>query len=154
VTGQREAILSVAAHLEDLCNVLGQEPHGAIFPSAPETVVDVRIEQLRVACPQARSRVWEQVRRVAHTLHTGGDVGRAVAGSDGLGGKDHRLETGAAHLVDRGGGHPVGQTSQKRGLPRGSLAETRGDDIPDKDLVDLVRRHAATLQRGLNRPRA
>ena len=54
---------------------------------------------------------------------------------DALSGEHHRLQPGAADLVDREGGDAVVEAAVERGLPRGVLPVARLDDVPHDALV-------------------
>ena len=96
----------------------------------------MRVEQLAVPHAKTLTRPLEQIRRATHRLHPAGDGYLDVPGGDALGGQHHRLQSGAAHLVDREGGHAVRQPAAQRCLPRRCLPEPGGDDVAHDALVD------------------
>ena len=58
---------------------------------------------------------------------------------DGLVGEHHRLQPGAAHLVDRQRGDMIRQAAVERRLPRRILAEPGADDVAHDAFVDDLR---------------
>ena len=59
-----------------------------------------------------------------------------MTGADGLVGEHHRLQAGAAHLVDRQRGDVLVESAMQRRLPRGVLSLSRGNDIAHDAFVD------------------
>ncbi len=91
--------------------------------------------------------------RVAHRLHAARDGDVDVAGRDALRREHHRLQPGAADLVDREGGDAVAEPAVERGLARRILPVARLDDVPHDALVDERRVDAGARAR-LRGPRS
>jgi hypothetical protein len=83
---------------------------------------------------------------VAHRLHAAGEDDVVVAGANRLGREGHRLEAGAAHLVDRESRDGDRQPSLEGRLAGGVLPDAGGDDVPHDDVLDVLRRHTGALQ--------
>ena len=56
------------------------------------------------------------------------------------------MQTGAAHLVQGGGGSLDGETGLQSGLTGGVLAQTGLQHVAEKDLIDVLGVHAAALE--------
>ena len=126
---------------------LARHAHVALLEAAPETVVDQRVDQLPVAHAQPFAHARQQIRRVAHRLHAAGDGNLDVAGRDALRREHHRLEPGAADLVDRQRRDVIGKPAVQRRLPRRVLAVARLDDVAHDALVDRGRIDAGAPHR-------
>ena len=111
-----------------------------IFQAVAQHVV----EQPAVSHAQTPASVRQQVRSRTHALHTPGKnrripVRRKVAPQH-LARHHHRLQTRAAHLVDRRRSHAVGQPRSPHRLARRCLSEPCGKDATDKSFRKKIRR--------------
>ena len=132
-------VLRGAADVVVLGDHLAGVAHVALLERAPEAVVDHRVDDLAVAHAQAVAHARQQVRAVAHRLHAAGDGDVDVADADALVREHHRLQSRAAHLVDRQRRDVIGQAAVQRRLPRGVLAEPGGHDVAHDAFVDDLR---------------
>ena len=140
-------VLRLALDRVHLGDHLAGVAHVALLEGAPQPVVDHRVDDLAGAHAPAFPRVRQQVGSAAHRLHAAGDDDVHVADGDALGGEHHRLQAGAAHLVDGQRRDVVGQAAAKRGLSRGVLSETGADHVAHDALVDQGRIDARATNR-------
>ena len=94
------------------------------------------VVQGAVAHAEAEARFFEEIGGHTHALHAAGNHHLGIARTDGLGGQHHRLEAGAADLVDGQGLDLPGQAGHHRGLLGRVLAVTAGQDLAHDALVD------------------
>lgn len=108
--------------------------HMEIVIHVPQAVVQERVLGLDVSERGVDAR--EDVRRVAHALHTTCDHDGSVAELDALAGKHDRLHATRADLVDcsslGGGGHPRSEDD----LTSRGLAQSSRDDIAKVNFLD------------------
>jgi hypothetical protein len=132
---QRERVLLLARHAVRLGHDLAAAAHVVVLVGLPQAVVHHRVDQLAVAEAHPFPRLGQEVGRVGHGLHSARDHDVGVAGRDALRGEHHRLEAGPADLVDGERADLVGEAALQRRLPRGCLAEPRGQDVAHDDFV-------------------
>jgi len=147
-------ILVGAPDLEVLGDVLAGHPHVALLERAPQAIVDHRIDERAVAHAQPLANSREQVRGVAHGFHAAGDGDVDVAGGNALRREHHRLQAGAAHLVDRHRRDVIGQAAVERRLPRRVLSFAGGDHVAHDALVHGAGIDAGAAHRLAHRNRA
>ena len=75
-----------------------------IVKGVPQAVVQHGINRLPMAHFLAAARIGQHMGGQAHILHATGHNHFRVAGYNGLCGKMHRLESGAADFIDGHGG--------------------------------------------------
>ena len=74
----------------------------------------------------------------AHVFLAAGNDDIRIAVADGLGGQHHRLQAGAAHLVDGHRRHGLRQAGLDDGLARRVLPGARLQHLAEDDLADLL----------------
>ena len=125
-----------------LGNPLRGHAHVHIFPAAPQAIMHRCVDDFAVAHAVAGTGLGQQVRALAHALHTPGHVHVPLPGTNGVGGQHHRLQAGSAHFVDGQGTHGGGNARFERGVARGGHACPCLDDVAHDDLFDDVGRDA------------
>ncbi len=145
---QRELVLRLTRHVVLRRHALGVQAHVDVAGRAPQTVVDRRVDQRPVAEPVAGARLRQQVWREVHVLHAPRHHEVGVAGANGRCAQHHRLEPGAAHLVDGGRAHAFRQPRLERRLPSRRLAGPGLQNLADDRLVDALRGDAGALDGG------
>src|SRR4051794_7863417 len=77
------------------------QTHLTLLLRAEETVADHRVFQHPIAKAVSETRFSQQIRRVAHALHTAGDHHFVLARANQQIGERDRPHSGAANAVDR-----------------------------------------------------
>ncbi len=171
--GDGELILLLAGDLPALRHVLCGIAHVVAVEGVPQAIPDHGIDHLRVAHLDAVAQM-DAVRRLTHALLPAGDDDRRIAVADRLVAERHCPQPRPAELVDAIGGHLDGNAGADRGLPcrvltlarrqdlaHDDLGDVRGGDpgpldrFDDRDLAEIVRRHAAqaAIEGAHRRPR-
>jgi len=147
VAVEREPVLLFTRHAGFLRRVFGVATHVAVAEAAPQAVADDAVHQILVAELHAAAQAEQVVRRARHALLAARHHDLVVAGLDGLGREHHRLETRAAHLVDRQRGNLTRQARMNGGLARRRLPRAALHHVPHDHFVDVFRVHARALDR-------
>src|SRR5438094_513836 len=108
-------VLCLAADVVVLGDRFAGVAHVALLERAPQTVVDHRVDDLRVPHAQAVAYARQEVGTAAHRLHSAGDRHVDVAGADALIGEHHGFEAGAAYLINSQRRDMIGQSAPERG---------------------------------------
>ena len=116
----------------------------------PQAVDDHRVDQLRVAHAEAVTRAFQHVCRGAHVFLAAGDNHVGVAALDRLRREMNGLETAAAHLADRHGGHHVGEPALERSLACRVLTIAGSQHLAHDDLRYLLGFQPGFLQQRLD----
>jgi len=103
-----KVILGLARDVAFACAQFRRVAHVEIVVHIPEAVLDHGIGQLAVPQPVTGARLVQQIRRIAHALHAPGHHDIGIADHDRLRRQHHRLQAGAAHLVDGHAGDVIG----------------------------------------------
>lgn len=90
-----------------------------------------------VVHPVPPPRLVEEVRRVAHALHTADGEDVVLPRLDGVGGEHGGLECGATHGVDREGPYLHREAGTDGGLPRRVLPEAGGENVAHDALLHV-----------------
>src|SRR5947208_870821 len=113
-------------------------PHVQILIGVQQPIFQDDIDNLVVTQPVPGAGPRQQVGGGAHVLHPACHDDVSVACGDGLGRQHHRLQAGAAHLVDGGRRDGCRQSGIQRGLTPRRLPQSRAQHISNDDLVHLV----------------
>jgi hypothetical protein len=151
---ERELVLLLAADVVRLGEVLGGDPHVDPMERVGQASDD-RIDHLRLAHARAPARVRHPVRATAHRLRAAGHYDVGLAGLDRLSRGDDRLHARPAQAVHgerrrllRDPGLDADHACHVHVLGR------RMDDVPEHDLLDLLRLDPGAVHRGRHRRRA
>src|SRR4051812_41923110 len=96
----REVILHLAGDAVLLGHVLAGDAHVVVVEYVPESVLDHRIDNLRVAEVITLARLGKQIRSVGHRLHAACNHNVAIPSLNGLCTQGDCLESRTANLVD------------------------------------------------------
>ena len=146
LAAQGQLILHLAGDAVLFGHVLGGDAHVAVVERIPQAVVDHHVGHGGVVHAGAPAGGIDGVGSHAHALHTAGHDALSLAGHDGAVSDGNAVQTGAAHLVQGGGGGLDGQTGLQGGLTGGVLAQTSLQHVAEEQLVDLGGLDAAALQ--------
>jgi len=115
------------------------------------TVVDGhRVDHLDRAVLVAAARPGQQVGRLGHRLLAAGHDDVELAGPDELVGQRDGVQARQAHLVDRERRDAERDAGLVRGLASGDLARAGLQHLAHDHVLDLLRGHPGTLERGLD----
>ena len=89
-------------------------------------------------CERRAKASGHDVRRQAHVLLAAGDDDLGIAATNGLSTEDHRLEAGAADLVQGHGRHRMRQAGEQHALPSRVLPAACGKHLAEYHLVDQL----------------
>ena len=117
-----------------------------VVVGVPQAVLDHLVHQLLVAHAGAPAGVGGDEGSGAHVLGAAADHHVGIAGQDGTGALNDRLHTGAADHTHGVGGNRVGDTGLDGDLAGHVLAQTRGQDAAEHQLVHLLGLHAGAVQ--------
>ena len=154
VAAQRPRVLRLPADPDLGADVGVLSRHDLAVEGAGEPVVGHRVDQHAVAHRVPEPRLGHQVRRVGHALHATREHNLVLPRPDVDVSHRGRAHARGTHLVDRLRTGRLGQPYARRHLARRDLAGTRLQHLAHHHVVDLVGRHARTLQRGRGRMRA
>jgi hypothetical protein len=101
--------------------------------------MDERVDQFSVSQAISAPRLGQQVGCARHAFHPASNDERRFTGADERGSQRHRLETAAAHLVDRQRADRFRETAAQRRLTGRRLPKPGADHIPHNALIDLRR---------------
>ena len=135
---QRVTILVFTGNPRLFCCVLGSIAHVMLLESAPESVVDHRVNQLLVTVAEPLARPRQQEGRVAHRLHPASDDDLSVAQLQRLSPLDDGLEPRTADFVDRDRRDGGRQPAVNGRLPRWGLAEPGLNHAAQHDFVNFI----------------
>mmetsp|Transcript_22059 Transcript_22059/g.43386 ORF Transcript_22059/g.43386 Transcript_22059/m.43386 type:complete len:433 (-) Transcript_22059:141-1439(-) len=130
-----EGVLVLTGDAVLLRDVLGGDAHVVIVHGAGETISDHGVLKRPGAHTLAVAAVGENVRALAHVLHTTGNNDISKAELHRLGGKHDGLETTATDLVDGHRGHGDTETGGESGLASRVLANAGLENVAHDDLV-------------------
>ncbi len=148
VRSEGERVLRFAADVVLGSDALGVHAHVHVAGRAPQAVVDGRVDDGAVAEPVAGARLRQQVGRHVHALHAAGHDEVGVAGTNGRCAHHHRLQPGAADLVDGRGADALRQAGPQGSLAGRRLADARLEDLAHDRLVDILRGDPSALHGG------
>ena len=123
-------ILHPAGYVIPFGNVFPGTAHVVVLVNVPEAVPDHRIDDLAVPHPVPLTGIGEEVRSIAHALHSSGNHHLLVSQHHRLGRQDHRLEAGAADFIDGQGGHRARNAPFQSSLTGRILPQARLDHVP------------------------
>ena len=110
--------------------------------------------ELPLAQLEAAAGAPDHVRRLRHVLHAADQAGRGVAGQDGLGAGDDRLDARAAQAVDGERRHLLRHAGLERHVAGAVDGVRRGlEGVAHDGVVDLGRVDARPLEEGARRVR-
>jgi hypothetical protein len=132
-------------------NLAGLLHHVLAGERVRQPVLDHPVDRLGIAHAVAEARIGQQVRRVRHALHAARDAGVEVAGPDGRVDQPDRADARRADLVDRLGGHVLGNAALDLRLARRDLALPGLEHLAHHHLVDLSPVDLRALERRSDR---
>ncbi len=145
---------------------LSLQAHVLLLVCIGKTVLENTVDQRLITELGASPHVGEVVGNVGHALGTGSDNNVGITGDDGLRTNDERLDRRGAHLVDGGGNSRLREASTDGALAGGVLTKAVkrqyqydlvktfeavllcGHDIANKDLLNILRLQAGTVDVG------
>ena len=145
-------ILRGAGELERLRTILGECAHQpAPIIGILEPIEEHVILRLAMPHPRATAHRRKKVGGIRHALHPACHDEAGPAQRQRIPSEHRGLHPRAAHLVERGCRHLLGQSGLEPRLSRGGLSLTRGQDTAHQQLIDQSRVCACIRQRRGNR---
>jgi len=140
-------ILLLAGELVMGRRVLGEGSHQptpviGIFQTIQEHVID----DLRMAETHTAPRLWQQIGRVRHTLHSAGDHDIRRASGDQVMSQHRRLHAGPTHLVDGCAACCLRNACTQTCLSGWGLALTGRQHVAEDDFFNVISRQIGTVQ--------
>ena len=141
---QSVLVLLLPCYVITLCHYLARVAHVVILESAPQAVVNHRINQHAVSKTITFARLRNQIRRVRHRLHPTRNDYLRITKLDSLCCHHHGLQTRAADFVDRDGWNAERNPTAKRCLPSRILPKPCLNDAAHDHFINIFRLHART----------